>query len=78
MLHFITNEWLLDVRMAVGIARHTRDYFINAMRCMVDITLNLSQTVGRVELPKAANSGFHASLPSTPSAGLIRFPDIFV
>jgi len=35
------------------------------LRCIVDMMFNLSKTVGRVELPIAACSGFHGSmLPS--------------
>jgi hypothetical protein len=39
------------------------------LRCMADMTFNLSQTVGRVELPKAATSGFHASLSKIKRVG---------
>src|SRR5215831_4054298 len=37
-------------------------------RCIVDMTFNLSQTVGNVELPIAATSGFHASLSNKSNA----------
>src|SRR5262245_12373716 len=38
------------------------------LRCIVDMTFNLSKTVGRVELPIAATSGFHASLSNKSKA----------
>ena len=38
------------------------------LRYMVDMTFNLSQTVGSVELPIAATSGFHASLSNRSKA----------